>query len=71
MRHNEDKREHLINNEYWMQQSDIETLDKVRDLLYCKYAIREELENRNLLVDMCGIESWAKKFEELRKQLKF
>lgn len=71
MKHNEDKREHLINNEYWMQQSDIETLDKVRDLLYCKYAIREELENRNCIVDMCGIEGWAKKFEELRKQLKF
>lgn len=69
MKHNEDTREHLINNEYWMQQSDIETLDKVRDLLYCKYAIREELENRNCIVDMKGIEHWAKKFESIRKEI--
>lgn len=67
---NTDERKSIINNEYWLSNEDIELLDNIRDMLYCKYAIKEELENRNCSVDMCGIEYWAKKFEEIRKKIK-
>ena len=69
MKHNEDKRDNIIANEYWMSKEDIELLDNFRDLLYCKYAIREELNNRNCLVDMRGIEAWAKQLEETRQKI--
>ena len=67
MMHNDYKRECIVKNEYWMQQSDIEQLEKFRDILYCKYAIRETTNNRNCNVDMRGVASWGKQLDELRK----
>lgn len=67
MMHNKDTRENIIKNEFWMREEDIKALETFRDILYCKYAIREEIENRNCTVDMLGIASWGKKLEELRK----
>lgn len=57
----------VIGREYWIKDYEEEQFKKFRDILYCKYAIREEMNNRNCTVDMKGIEYWANKLEELRK----
>ena len=61
------KEDVVIAKEYWISQEDIEQFQKFRDILYCKYAIKEEMNNKNNLVDMQGLKAWAEKLEKLRK----
>lgn len=60
----------VVAREYWVKEYEEEQFKKLRDILYCKYAIREEMNNRNCTVDMKGLEYWAKQLEELRKDFK-
>ena len=55
---------------YWMAEEDLKALETFRDILYCKYAVKRLVESDKVSVDMKGIEYWAKRLEDLRRDFK-